>query len=99
MRMTDQQDLDIGKLEAQRFDTAADERHIFFKRAVDKNVTCRRRNEIAREFFGADIIKIARYAEGGKWFGPVVLRNRLVAGRRNTSETDDEQQTQYYVPG
>jgi hypothetical protein len=77
MRMADQEDLDISEFESKRFDTFAKERHTGFEIAVDENVTFGSGDQITRNTFGPDVIKIARDAKRRVGRGPVV--NVLVA--------------------
>ena len=71
--MTDQQNLDVRKLEAERFDAGTNERNTRLEIAVDEDVSFGGGNEITREVFASDVIKIPRDTERGEWSGPIVL--------------------------
>src|SRR4051812_42464699 len=91
--MADQQDLDVLELEPELLDAGSDERDIRFEIAVDENVPLRRGDQIVRQPLAADVVEIARNAEGWKWLRPVrvVLRGNR-AGERQGHDGDPEQE-------
>ena len=91
--MTDQQDLDVAKLESERFDIGAHEWDTCFEIAVDQNVTFGSGNEITCHALGAHVVKIARDAESWEGRGPIVSALVIVNG--STGETNNQKQTQY----
>ncbi len=87
VRMADQENFDVAKLETKRLNTAANQRHIRFEVAVDKDVSFGRGDQVIRQAFTADVVEIVRDAECGKGFGPIVLR-RLPSGNQHEREHD-----------
>src|SRR5262245_49322778 len=78
MRMADQQDLDVGKLEPELLDAVADQRDIRLEIAVDEDMAVWRRNEIVCEATASDVIEVAGDLERRKRLRPVggLLRER-----------------------
>src|SRR5262249_38330765 len=58
MRVADQKNFDVGKLEAQFLDTLANLRHARFEVAVDEDVAGRRSDQIAGQAQAADIVDV-----------------------------------------
>ena len=71
--MAREQDLNVTKLEPERFDVRANERNSSFKAGIDEDVTVRGGNEIAREALRADVVKAIGNAMRGKWIIPITL--------------------------
>ena len=92
VRVADEENLDIAKVEAERFDTFANERDRRFEAAVDEDEAAGRGDEIRSEVFAADPVHVAPRtrtcprgprritgdAEGRKWPRPlrILLRGK-----------------------
>src|SRR5207237_222931 len=83
-RMADQENLHIAELEAELLDAGANQWDVRLEIAVDEDVALRRRDEVIRQPFAADVIQIAGDPERRKWLRPVgaILRRRPVGDRR-----------------
>ena len=71
MGVADEQNLNIGELEAEAFHARLDQREILREITVDENVPLRCRDQIVRQSFAADVIQVAGDAKGRKRLGPV----------------------------
>jgi len=69
--MTDEKDLDVGEMEAERLHAFFDQGGRRLEIAVEEDVALRRHKEVSREVAGAHVIKISRDAKGGERRCPV----------------------------
>jgi hypothetical protein len=66
MRVADEEDFDVSKLESKRFDAGTNEWNTRFEIAVDKNVAFGSCDQITCEVFASDVVKIAAMRNAGK---------------------------------
>src|SRR4051794_26533929 len=64
VRMTDEEHLGIGELEAQLLHALADHWNGTFQIAVDQDVALWRRDEISSQPFAADVVNVANHPVG-----------------------------------
>src|ERR1700722_17640011 len=79
--VTDQQDFHILKTKAQLLDAGANERHGAFETAVNEDASLRRRDQIRRQPFGADVVDVADDAVRRGGLTPIAIRLSEQEGR------------------
>src|SRR5947207_11652919 len=84
-----QEDFDVLQLKAERLDRNPNQRHSFFKAAVDQDVAFGCCDQIAGQPFGADVVHVSDDAMSGKWligFG----RDHAGYGDPSAKEVDEQ---------
>jgi hypothetical protein len=83
--MADEEDLDVGEVEAELLDAFPDERRGSLEAGVDEDVALGRNDEVGGQVFAADVVEVVGDVEWGERLGPfrVVLRSELSTERRD----------------
>src|SRR6185437_13445785 len=86
--VADQEDLDVAELEAEVLDARFELRDVLLEVAVDQDQAVRRRDEVAGEGSGADVVEIPGDMEGWKGLGPRRIDLRGDGQGRSSSESN-----------
>ena len=79
MRVTPEQDFDVGELETEFLDRGADDRNSLFVIAINKDVAFRRRNQERAQLFGSDKVHAADNLVRRKRLVPVDSRESVAS--------------------
>ncbi len=92
--VADEEDFGIAPVEAELFHTMANLRRRRGEIGVDEDVAFRRDDKIGGEIARADVVEVARDAEGSDWGGP--RGGHGVAGGASEGEEADEQPVEFH---